>query len=91
MRVWLAPFDLGISQDVEMRAAPTGDRDVYQIHMRLVRVSGEFTAWSRVNRRFLDALRKQFLIWRTIAPEGKEEYSREALELLGVETAGSHR
>ena len=89
MRVWLAPFDLGISQDVEMQAMPTGDRDVYQIQMKLVRVSGEFTAWSRVNRRFLDALRKQFLIWRTIAPEGKEEYSREALELLGADVPGS--
>ncbi len=82
LRVWLAPFDLGISQDVEMRAVPTGDRDVYQIRMDIHRISGEMNAWARVNRRFLDALRKQFLVWRTISPEGKEEYSREALAAL---------
>ena len=78
MRAWLAPYDLGVSQDVELRAEPTGDFGVYSIRLRLKRLSGQTATWVRINRGFLDEMRKQFLLWRTISPEMKAEYCEEA-------------
>lgn len=78
MRVWLSPYDLGVSQDVELRAVPTGDFGVYLIQLRIKRLSGQATTWVRINRGFLNEIRKQFLVWRTISPKGKAEYAAEA-------------
>jgi hypothetical protein len=72
MQMWLAPFDMGVSQEAALRAVPAGQGGIYEIEMVLERMSGEFQAWTRTNRQFLTLLRKQFLIWRTL-PEGVRE------------------
>jgi len=77
MDCWLAPFDLSVSQNVQLRALPTEDEGVTRIEMCITRKSGEVTSWQRLNRGFLTLMRKQFLIWRTVASEVKEEYGRE--------------
>jgi hypothetical protein len=71
---WLAPFDLGVSQRTELRTLPTLMEDVYQIRVLIHRESGDVASWRRVNRRFLNTLRKQFLIWRTLRAEERERY-----------------
>lgn len=38
--------------------------------------------WKRVNRHFLNRLRKQFFIWRTLLQEQRERYLQE--EPVGV-------
>ncbi len=73
-KCWLAPFDLGVSQEVQMLAVPT-EYDIYEIHVKIKRVSGESNNWVRLNRRFLNLIRKQFLIWRTVDQSVKEEYA----------------
>ena len=83
MRVWLSPYDLGVSQDVDMRAVPSGDFGVYQIRLAIRRLSGQSSTWVRINRGFLNEIRKQFLLWRTVAPETKTEYVDEAEEVFG--------
>ncbi|MDO9465417.1 MAG: M28 family peptidase [bacterium] len=80
-RTWLAPFDLGVSQDFQLKAIPAGEYNVYNIKLLIVRLSGETGAWKRLNRHFLDTLRKQFLVWRTISPEIKNEYKEEGEKL----------
>ncbi|HAZ64088.1 MAG TPA: hypothetical protein DCZ72_10830 [Armatimonadetes bacterium] len=74
LMAWLAPFDLGVSQHVTLRTKLTDMTDVYEIDIVLDRESGDVSSWMRVNRRFLNTLRKQFLIWRTIPAEEKELY-----------------
>ncbi len=76
LMAWLAPFDLGVSQHVFVETELTDMEDVYQIRLRLRRESGDVSSWKRVNRRFINTLRKQFLIWRTISPEERERYAR---------------
>ena len=41
MRVWLAPFDMGISQDVDIFLMPSKEEGLYELQLRLVRRSGE--------------------------------------------------
>lgn len=74
LMAWLAPFDLGVSQHVTLRTTPIDMPGVYHIDIVLRRESGDVSSWMRVNRRFLNTLRKQFLIWRTIRAEEKELY-----------------
>ena len=73
-KVWLAPFDLGVSQSIALDTAPTDLQDVYEVHLNLTRLSGDVSNWKRVNRRFLNVLRKQFLIWRTLTAGERERY-----------------
>ncbi|MCL6629496.1 MAG: ABC transporter permease, partial [Armatimonadetes bacterium] len=82
-RAWLAPFDLGVSQKVILRTVPTSMEDVYEVTLTIIRESGDISNWKRVNRRFLNTLRKQFLIWRTLRAEERERY------LTGQETLGT--
>ncbi len=74
LMAWIAPFDLGVSQRVQLRTIPTDMEDVYEIRLGLERVSGDVSSWRRVNRRFLNTLRKQFLIWRTLRAEERDRY-----------------
>lgn len=73
-KAWLAPFDLGVSQLVALRTVPTSMEDVFEVKLKITRESGDISNWKRVNRRFLNTLRKQFLIWRTMKAQEREKY-----------------
>jgi len=70
MDVWclvaMAPYDLGVSQWVNIRLMESEDHETCLITMTVERSAGDVPAWKRVNRRFLNYLRKQFLIWSTL-------------------------
>lgn len=82
--VWLAPFDLGVSQKFSMILEPLGQYNFYTITLLMNRTSGESNDWKRLNRRFLDGIRKQFLIWRTVSSEIKKDYEKQGKELLNL-------
>ena len=86
LTAWLAPYDLGISQEVELKAIPTGDYNIYRIEVEINRLSGDVASWKRINRGFLNALRKRFLVWRTIPGELKHNYAEEGRQILSGET-----
>jgi len=77
-KAWLAPFDLGVSQIVTLRTIPTNMEDVFEVVVTITRESGDISNWKRVNRRFLNTLRKQFLIWRTLRAADRDKYLQEA-------------
>jgi len=90
MRCWLAPYDLGISQTVMLMAIPTGEFNIYKVEVHLIRLSGDVASWKRINRGFLNMLRKRFLVWRTVPPGEKEKYKKEGEDALaGKLRAGS--
>ncbi len=71
LRMWLAPYDLGVSQDFELACLPTEDEEIFAIEIRLQRLAGDITSWKKTNSLFLSSIRKQFLIWRTV-PQGEK-------------------
>jgi hypothetical protein len=79
--IWLQPFDQGISQSFEMSASPSEIAEVCEIHIRLVRRSGPPSAWKRSYVLFLENLRSQFLLWRTLDDEARDHYLTIADEL----------
>lgn len=76
MMVWLAPYDLGVSQAIRFITSPVGgeEEDLYSITLDVHRESGEIASWKRVNRRFLNLVRKQLLIWRTFSADIRGEF-----------------
>lgn len=80
--VWIAPFDLGVSQKMEIIMEPLGEYNFYTINLILTRMSGEAGDWERLNRKFLDGIRKQFLIWRTVSTEIKKDYENQGKAIL---------
>jgi hypothetical protein len=71
-RVWLAPFDFGVMQRVDLRFTPAREEPGFlEIHLLLTRESGESNAWRRVNKGFLHAVRRQLLIWRSLDEAAK--------------------
>ena len=84
LTAWVAPFDLGISQRVSLDAVDTGEHNVYRVEVRIERLSGDSASWRRMNRGFLDMLRKRFLVWRTVPKGLKDTFRREGDERLGV-------
>ena len=93
MMVWLAPYDLGVSQSIQFVTSPVGgeEEDLYKITLDVNRESGEIASWKRVNRRFLNLLRKQLLIWRTFSVDIRAEFHErgrtEGTEASDEETA----
>jgi hypothetical protein len=74
-RAWVAPFDLGVSYDTQLRLTYREERDVYQYHLQAVRYSGDQQNWKRLTPRFIQLLRKQLLMWRILSAEAQREYA----------------
>jgi len=90
----LAPFDLGVSQTFALRSSPSEIAGIDEVRVVLNRVSGQPKDWRRLNKVFLDDLRQQFLIWRSIPHETMEIYRARTLAALGegdVKTAAQSR
>ena len=65
--VWLAPFDFGIKQAVAITFIPSPDTPGYmEIDVELSRQAGEAGMWKRLNKGFVNDLRKQLLVWRSL-------------------------
>jgi hypothetical protein len=82
--VWLKPFDLGVSQRLEITLPVDPQTGEYIATIRLVRLSGTSSAWNRAVQPFLAVLRKQFLTWRAARPDERAEMYTEAAALLAL-------
>lgn len=82
LRMWLAPYDLGVSQDFELACIPTEDEEIFAIEIRLTRLAGDITSWKKTNSLFLSSIRKQFLIWRTVPQGEKAAYADRGEEAI---------
>ncbi|MHA1832764.1 MAG: FtsX-like permease family protein [Candidatus Baldrarchaeia archaeon] len=72
--VRLAPYDLGLVQRVVIMAVPTEKKGNFTFLISAERISGVRDSWIKSNRSFIDALRKQLLLWRGLPPSQKERY-----------------
>jgi hypothetical protein len=81
-RVWLAPFDFGIMQQVELRFTPARDEPGFvEVQIVLIRETGESNSWRRINKGFLHTLRRQLLIWRSLDETAKVRYEQRLAEV----------
>jgi len=82
-RSWLVPFDLGISQHVEIGGVFRPEHNAYQFQLIATRTSGDYQNWRRLNPHFLKIIRKQLLLWRILSPDQKQRYVDRGPRLFG--------
>jgi hypothetical protein len=80
--VWLAPYDLGVSERLVLNTIPTEDEEIFRIECNIIRQSGDDASWARVTRSFINTIRKQYLLWRTLPAGMKGDYGERAELLL---------
>ncbi|MBW2682127.1 MAG: M28 family peptidase [Deltaproteobacteria bacterium] len=82
-KVWLAPFDFGILQHVDVQFCPAREGENFlEIKISLHRLSGESGIWQRINKSFLYEFRKQLLIWRSIDNETHRQLALSFQEII---------
>ncbi|MEI7436203.1 MAG: FtsX-like permease family protein [bacterium] len=80
--IWLKPYDLGISQHIEIAMPTDPETGEFVARVRLTRLSGHTAAWEKRVRPFLGVLRKQLLNWRVTTPEERHAMFAEARAAL---------
>jgi FtsX-like permease family/Peptidase family M28 len=87
-KVWLAPFDFGIMQWVDVQFCPVEDNpDYLEIKVTMERRSGEEQVWQRINTSFLHDLRKQLLVWRSIDDASHIHFARQFQDIAAKSQA----
>ena len=87
--VALAPFDLGVNQNFALRSQPSDIEGIDEVRILIYRLSGAKGDWQRSNRVFINDLRKQLLIWRSLPNDVMDRYRQRTLDAwndLAVET-----
>jgi len=70
----LAPYDQGIRQQASITCIKDPSMSRWAVTIVLRRISGNYEIWTRLVRGFVDEIRKQFIIWKTMSPKEKERY-----------------
>ncbi len=81
-RVWMSPFDLGVSHDAQLKIVYRKDHGVYQYHLSAHHFSGDRQNWRRLMPRFLKAMRQQLLMWRILSEEDHSRYAEKGKEMF---------
>lgn len=74
--VALPPWDLGFTEEMRLFAAQTNGKYEFHIYLKCLGRPEE-RPWLRGNPVFIDAVRKQLLLWKGLIREEKEKYVKE--------------
>jgi hypothetical protein len=85
--IWLKPYDLGVSQRVDISLPTDPETGEYIARVTITRLSGNVATWGRTVKPFLGTLRKQFLNWRVTTVADRTGLFAEAKRLLLAATA----
>jgi hypothetical protein len=80
--VWLSPFERDLVQTIAIVPRRDAEKDRYHFELETTRLSGPDYLWRKSNHAFVDGLRKQILIWRSLDEESIEEYTRAGLAIV---------
>jgi len=73
INVHLSPYEMRVTEEVRIRAFKQSDGS-YVLTLLLRRLSGSSDVWRTSNYYFVDDVRKQILLWRTLPPHIKKRY-----------------
>ncbi|MEM1990959.1 MAG: hypothetical protein QW782_10070, partial [Candidatus Bathyarchaeia archaeon] len=71
--ITLPPYDMGVAQKSYLIAYREKSEPYYRYVLHLVRKSGALYIWRNAVYKFVDTIRKQLLIWRTLPGSDKLE------------------
>jgi len=71
----LHPYELGVMQAATLRMTET-KQEMWNLRCLLYREGGNRSEWIKLNRKFLNLIREQLLLWRALLPTEKEKYMK---------------
>ncbi|MDP7638374.1 MAG: hypothetical protein QGG73_01455 [Candidatus Hydrogenedentes bacterium] len=80
--IWLKPFDLGVSQQMDILLPLDPETEEFKAQIVLTRLSGTREAWLRLNKSFVALVRRHFLHWRAVSDEERTEMFHKAKQLM---------
>jgi len=89
--VWLKPFDLGVSQRLQIALPTDPETGEFAARVTLTRLSGTRESWMRLNQPFVLILRRHFLYWRAVSPTERNALFAEAQRMLQQAVAAGER
>ncbi|MBS7634093.1 M28 family peptidase [Candidatus Bathyarchaeota archaeon] len=78
----LAPYDLGITQHVELLDVKSMETKRHNFSLHVKRLAGPRGSWITFGKEFIDLIRKQVLLWRSFRPDERAEYQNRFRDLL---------
>ena len=80
--VALAPFDLGVTQELRFIVSYDSKIQAYRLTMINTRLSGQDSNWTATNMPFLERMRTYLMHWRNLSPAEHSDYVRRGKELF---------
>ena len=80
--VALAPFDLGVTQELRFIVSYDKEIQAYRLAMINTRLSGQDSNWTATNMPFLERMRTYLMHWRNLSPAEHSDYVRRGKELF---------
>lgn len=75
--IWIKPFDLGVSQTMDVVMMHDAETTEFKARIALGRLSGTREAWLRLNHGFVAEIRRHFLHWRAVSSSDREAMFQE--------------
>jgi hypothetical protein len=73
-----------VSQHLILCVVPEGEDGICALIFQLRCLSGDNDSWRRTNRNFLQAIRKELLIWNVLKDADKAKYRERGRAAVGV-------
>ncbi|MBO4344455.1 MAG: ABC transporter permease, partial [Victivallales bacterium] len=80
--VALAPFDLGVTQELRFIVSYDTQIQAYRLTMVNTRLSGQDSNWTATNMPFLERMRTYLMHWRNLSPAEHSDYVRRGRALF---------
>ncbi|RLF23758.1 MAG: hypothetical protein DRN15_02045 [Thermoprotei archaeon] len=80
--VGLAPYEMQVNQEVAISASLLPEEKRYAFSLHLRRISGARSIWVSSNYYFIDSIRKQLLLWRSLPSKEQAKYIERAEKAL---------
>jgi hypothetical protein len=83
--IWLKPYDLGVSQNLEISLPRDPDTGDFIARFSIRRLTGTRESWLRLNTTLVVVFREQFLHWRAVSPAQKKDFFKKSEDLFAEE------
>ncbi|MFM8830693.1 MAG: FtsX-like permease family protein [Spartobacteria bacterium] len=83
--IWLKPYDLGVSQNLEISLPFDTDTGDFIARFSIRRITGTRESWVRLNTTLVVVFREQFLHWRAVSPAQKKDFFTKSEALFAEE------
>ena len=83
--IWLKPYDLGVSQNLEISLPRDIDTGDFIARFSIRRLTGTRESWLRLNTTLVVVFREQFLHWRAVSPAQKKDFFKKSEALFAEE------